>query len=83
MAKKNFEQALEQLEKITQELESGDLSLEMSLKKFDEGMQLADFCNQKLSDAKKKVKMIRTKDGQNEAIPFDDGHDGGSDELSS
>lgn len=82
MAKKNFEQALEQLEKITQELESGDLSLEMSLKKFDEGMQLADFCNQKLSDAKKKVKMILTKDGQNEAIPFN-GHDGGPDDLPS
>lgn len=82
MAKKNFEQALEQLEKITQELESGDLSLEMSLKKFDEGMQLADFCNQKLSDAKIKVKMILAKDGRNEEVPFD-GHDGGSDELSS
>ena len=45
MAQKSFESALARLEKITEELENGDLSLEASLKKFDEGIKLTEFCN--------------------------------------
>ncbi|HSH13109.1 MAG TPA: exodeoxyribonuclease VII small subunit, partial [Desulfurivibrionaceae bacterium] len=37
MAKRSFEESLERLEQITEELEGGNLSLEESLKKFDEG----------------------------------------------
>ena len=49
MAKKTFEAALARLEQITEELEDGELSLENSLKKFDEGIKLAGFCNEQLA----------------------------------
>ena len=71
MAKKTFESALARLEQITQELESGDLSLEASLKKFDEGIKLTEFCNAKLSEARTKVEILLEKDGRLEAEPFD------------
>lgn len=71
MAKKTFESALARLEKITEELEDGELSLENSLKKFDEGIQLADFCNTKLNEAKSKVEILLEKDGKLEPTPFE------------
>ena len=69
--KKTFEDSLEKLEAITHELEEGDLSLEASLKKFDEGMKLAEFCNKKLDDAQKKINIIMDKDGVPTPAPFD------------
>ena len=51
MAKKTFEESLAKLEEITEQLEQGDLSLEDSLKKFDEGVKLAEYCNRKLDEA--------------------------------
>ncbi len=48
MARKTFESALTRLEKITQELEEGEISLENSLKKFNEGIQLATYCTEQL-----------------------------------
>lgn len=71
MAKKTFESALARLEKITQELESGDLSLEASLKKFDEGIKLTEFCNARLSEARTKVEILLEKNGSLKAEPFD------------
>jgi exodeoxyribonuclease VII small subunit len=71
MAKKTFESALARLEQITQELESGDLSLEASLKKFDEGIKLTEFCNAKLSEARTKVEILLDKDGRLKGEPFD------------
>jgi exodeoxyribonuclease VII small subunit len=55
MAKKTFEQAMKQLELIVQELESGDMPLEKAIKKFEEGIQLSQFCNAKLDESEKKV----------------------------
>jgi exodeoxyribonuclease VII small subunit len=75
MAKKTFESALARLEKITEELEDGELSLENSLKKFDEGIQLADFCNTKLTEAKAKVELLLDKDGKLEKVPFEKADD--------
>jgi exodeoxyribonuclease VII small subunit len=70
MAKKNFEEALARLEDITQALEDGDLSLEEAMKKFDEGVKLAEFCNAKLAEAQKKVDILLKKDGALTAVPF-------------
>jgi exodeoxyribonuclease VII small subunit len=70
MAKKTFESALARLEQITDELESGDLSLEASLKKFDEGIKLAEFCSTRLSEARTKVEILLEKNGRLEAEPF-------------
>ncbi len=75
MAKKSFEEALEALEQITQELEHGDLSLEKSLKKFDEGIRLAEYCNARLEEAQKKVDILLRKDGRIEAVPFTAGEE--------
>ncbi len=76
MAKKTFESALSRLEEITRDLEDGDLSLENSLKKFDEGIKLADFCNQKLTEAKAKVEILLNKDGEFKTAPFEEAGSG-------
>lgn len=71
MVKKNFEDSLAKLEKITEELERGDLGLEESLKKFDEGVKMAEFCNRKLAEAQQKVTILLKKDGSREELPFE------------
>jgi exodeoxyribonuclease VII small subunit len=53
-----FEEALERLEKIVTQMESGDLKLEDSLKLFEEGMKLTRVCHQRLDDVEKKVKQL-------------------------
>ena len=58
MAKKTFEQSLKELEKIVQELESGDLPLEEAVKKFEEGIQLSKFCSEKLDETERKITML-------------------------
>jgi exodeoxyribonuclease VII small subunit len=58
MAKKTFEQAMKQLEQIVQDLESGDLALEKALKKFEEGIQLSQFCAKKLDETEKKITLL-------------------------
>ncbi len=58
MAKKTFEQAMKQLEQIVQDLESGDLALEKTLKKFEEGIQLTQFCAKKLDETEKKITLL-------------------------
>ncbi len=78
MKKKSFEDALEKLEAITRELEEGELSLEDSLKHFDEGVKLAEYCNSKLSEAQKKVEILLKKDGSLEPVSFE--NMGGEDE---
>ncbi|MEE4166746.1 MAG: exodeoxyribonuclease VII small subunit [Desulfocapsaceae bacterium] len=70
MAKKTFEAALSRLEQITEELENGELSLDASLKKFDEGIKLAEFCNTSLNEARTKVDILLEKNGQLQAEPF-------------
>jgi len=78
MAKKTFEQALTRLEQITEELESGELSLEKSLEKFNEGMALVHLCNGKLGEAKSQVELLLHKDGQLVGVPFAEEDDGNS-----
>lgn len=70
MAKKTFENALDRLEQITEELENGDLSLEKSLEKFNEGMALAQFCSAKLDEAKSQVELLIKKNGALTSAPF-------------
>jgi len=73
MAKKTFESALNKLEQITAELEQSDLGLEKSLKKFDEGVQLVDFCSEKLQEARTRVDLLMKKNDRLSAIPFAEG----------
>ncbi len=68
----SFEKALEKLEKIVEELESGDLPLEASLKKYEEGIKLARACHGQLDEAKEKIEIL-TKDEKDrfETKPFE------------
>lgn len=62
---KDFRAALNELEHIVEELESGELSLEASLEAFERGVGLIKFCNQTLNAVEKKVEMlVKDKDGQ-------------------
>lgn len=72
MAKRTFENALGKLEQITEELENGELSLEKSLKKFDEGIGLVDYCNKTLTEARAKVELLLEKQGGIVTGPFDE-----------
>lgn len=58
MAKKTFEQALQQLEQIVRELESGDLPLEAALRKFEEGIELSKLCSQKLAETERRISLL-------------------------
>jgi exodeoxyribonuclease VII small subunit len=62
---KNFEVALEELEGVVEQLESGELPLEESLVAFEKGVGLVIYCNQKLNEAEKKVELlIKDKEGK-------------------
>lgn len=54
----NFEDAMKQLENIANELEKGNLTLDESVKKFEEGMNLSKKCNDFLNSAEKKITML-------------------------
>lgn len=72
MAKITFEKALEQLEGIVQEMESGDLTLDNALKKFEEGVKLSQFCSKKLEETEKKITLLMEQaDGSIKEAPFD------------
>ena len=58
MAEVKFEEALKRLEKIVDELERGELSLDEALKKYQEGIELSRMCNQRLESAKKKIELL-------------------------
>ncbi len=49
---------MRQLEKIIQELESGDLPLEKAMSKFEEGIQLTRFCSQQLDETERKIQVL-------------------------
>ncbi|MCK5782994.1 MAG: exodeoxyribonuclease VII small subunit [Desulfobacterales bacterium] len=56
--KKTFEDSMTQLEKIVEDLETGDLALEAAIKKFEEGVKLSKFCFGKLDETEKKVSLL-------------------------
>jgi exodeoxyribonuclease VII small subunit len=63
--KKSFEDAMESLEKIVHELESGDLSLEKAMERFEEGIKLSKFCAAKLDETEKKITLLTVQDDGN------------------
>lgn len=70
MAEMKFEEALKRLEKIVQELESGKLSLDDSLKKYEEGIRLSRFCHKTLQSAQRKIQLLSRKGEDWELKPF-------------
>lgn len=61
---KTFENALQELETIVKELESGNVDLDNAINKYTEAMKLAKFCSEKLNDATTKVNKILTEDNK-------------------
>ncbi len=68
---KDFEKSLKRLEEIVAKLEDGELTLEESLKLFEEGTKLSRSCGKQLNQAQRKVEML-VKDDNDELmeIPF-------------
>ena len=64
MKELSFEEALKRLEKIAEDLENDDVSLDVSLKHYEEGIRLIGLCNKKLEEAKKKVDVLVKKEGK-------------------
>ena len=55
---KSFEASLEALEQIVRELEGGDLPLEKSLELFEEGIRLSRQCQERLSQAERRIEVL-------------------------
>ncbi|MDJ0880408.1 MAG: exodeoxyribonuclease VII small subunit [Gammaproteobacteria bacterium] len=72
---KDFEKSLKQLESIVQQMENGELALEESLIKFEEGIKLAKSCQNALSSAELKVNQLIEKNGLQQTIAFDEPND--------
>lgn len=68
----NFEKAMERLDKIVGEMESGSLSLEEMIARFEEGQSLIKFCTVKLNEIEKKVEVLVKKGGEIVAEPFEE-----------
>ncbi len=70
--KQSFEDELKRLQKIVEELSSGKLTLGESLKKYEEGVKLAQSCSSVLNDAQRKVDLLAKKDGKFVLEKFDE-----------
>ena len=68
-----FEDALEQLEKLVEELEGGELDLDEALKRFEKGVKLSSQLNASLEEANRKVeKLVVGPTGEAKRSPLDD-----------
>lgn len=67
----DFEKKIARLEQIVKMMEAGEISLEDSLKLFEEGVKLSRDCNVQLSEAEQKVKVLMGVDANGQAITQD------------
>jgi len=74
--KQTFEDEVKKLQKIVEDLASGKLTLGESLKKYEEGIKLAESCSQELEEARVKVESLMKKDGKYSLKEFDQGQEG-------
>ncbi len=66
-----FEECLQRLEKIVDELERGDIPLEKALTLFEEGIQLSNSCRKELEEAEGKVEILLKQNSKLQPEPFD------------
>ena len=66
MKELTYEQAYKRLEEIVQKLENGSVPLEESMKLFEEGTKLANFCNSKLNAAEQKFTQLITENSESD-----------------
>jgi exodeoxyribonuclease VII small subunit len=69
-SKLSFEQAMEQLELIVAQLESGDVPLEKAIELFQDGMKLSQLCSQKLEHVERKIEILMEQEGGLVKKPF-------------
>ena len=68
-----FEEALEKLEKIVEDLEGEGVSLDESMKRYEEGIRLSKLCSKRLEEAKKKIEqLLKGEDGKLVAKSLDE-----------
>jgi exodeoxyribonuclease VII small subunit len=78
---KNFETSLEELERIVRELEQGELTLEKSLELFEQGVKLSRECQERLTQAERRIEILmRDSQGRAAIRPFDPELDADSDD---
>ena len=66
----NFEEAMQELESIVSQMESGELSLEDSLKRFERGIALARASREKLDNAQQRVEILTSNNGIDQVRAF-------------
>jgi exodeoxyribonuclease VII small subunit len=66
----SFEASLDDLERVVQELEKGELPLEKSLELFERGMKLSVDCKKQLEDAEMRVEILMKRGSKTIAVPF-------------
>ena len=71
MAEIKFEEALKKLEKIVSDLEGGEMSLDESLSKYEEGIKLSKICSRQLEAAKSRVELLMKTGNKFDTKPFD------------
>jgi len=70
MAKEKFEEAMAKLEALVRKMETGDLTLEESLKAFEEGIRLSRLCAARLDDAERRVEILIQENHKVTTRPF-------------
>ena len=71
----NFEEKMKDLENLVAELEKGDLNLDESVNKFEEGMKISKECNDILQKAERRISIILEKDGDITEKDFNNNED--------
>ena len=66
-----FEECLQKLETIVDELEKGNLPLEQALKLFEQGVELSNSCRKELEEAEGRVEILLKQNGKIQAEPFE------------
>ncbi|MBL7250468.1 exodeoxyribonuclease VII small subunit [Alloalcanivorax sp. C16-2] len=70
-----LEEALDSLEALVERMESGELTLEESLQAFEQGVKLTRECQQALTQAEQKVRILLDQDPEGEPAPFENRDD--------
>ncbi|WP_018923829.1 exodeoxyribonuclease VII small subunit [Salsuginibacillus kocurii] len=68
---KSFEEAMEELEQLVKQLETGDVPLEKAITLYQNGMELTKLCNDKLERVEKQMDQILNEDGEVEPLTID------------
>lgn len=74
--KMSFEDSLKRLDKLVEEMESGEMELDAMISAFEEGQLLVKACTEKLNEVERKIeKVVKDGEGGVTAVPFDESKD--------